>query len=242
MRKIIVDTGWRGADALSAELARGRLEISGVCVSPDAENYEDVCAAVRAKVKSAADIPVYAGAVRPLLNADFIRGKRCPQSDTERNLRPGIRADFMIDCANRCDETEIICLGPLSNIALAVMKDETAMKKVKRIYVAGGALLGYCATTPTSEYNMLADAEAAQKVFASGIPVTLVPVHICRDAAAAVFDVARGARCDTWQAYLSVDTSLGFTRGQTVIDLVGRNPINGETVSGEKQTVVTAIK
>ena len=130
----------------------------------------------------------------------------------------------------------------LSNLALAILMNEEAMKKVKRVYVAGGALLGYQTTTPAAHHAILADPEAADTVFELGIPITMIPAHITDNLQQAAFDVLLGAECESWDAYLDIDTGIGFTRGQTVVDLVGHNPINGAVVSGVKQTVVTAIK
>ena len=241
MKKIIVDVGLAGQEALCRELEKERLDITGVCVSPDVKNYDDLCNMVAAGVKQVKDVPVYKGAQRPLLNREFANSRSCPAADYSGEFASLHRANFMIESAEK-EDVEIICLGALSNVALAVMKNEEAMKKVKRIYVAGGALLGYRSTTPTSHENILADAEAARAVFKSGIPITMIPASAAQDIFAAAFDVAAGARRETWQAYLSVDTGLGFTRGQTVVDLVGRNPINGRTAEGEKQTVVISVK
>jgi hypothetical protein len=55
-------------------------------------------------------------------------------------------------------------------------------------------------------------------------------------------DVVLGAECDTWDAFLTVDTGIGFTRGQTIIDLAGQNPINGFRATGKRHTVITAVK
>lgn len=241
MKKIIVDVGLAGQEALCRELEKDRLDIAGVCVAPDVKNYEDLCNTVAACAKQVKDVPVCKGAQRPLLNREFAFGRSCPPIDYSGQFAPQHRSNFMIECAEK-GNVEIICLGALSNAALAVMKNEAAMKKVKRIYVAGGALLGYRSTTPTSHENILADAEAARAVFKSGIPVTMIPDSAAQDIFAAAFDVAAGAQRETWQAYLSVDTSLGFTRGQTVVDLVGRNPIDGRTAEGKKQTVVISLK
>ena len=242
MRNIIVDIASLGQDALVKALGNKELNILGVTVSPDVENYEDLCNLNINAVRSVSEVPVFKGAQRPLLNKEYVTGKFCAETKTEHEFSDVHAVNFMIDCAKKYDDLEIVCLGTMSNLALAIIKDEEAMKNVKRIYIAGGALLGYQTTTPTAQHNILADVEAVSTVFKSGINITLIPAHISENICEDAFRVVLGAECETWDAYLAVDTGVSFTRGQTVIDLVGRNPITGETVDGKKQTVITAIK
>ena len=103
-------------------------------------------------------------------------------------------------------------------------------------------MLGYTTTTPTAHHNILADAEAADTVFKSAIPITLIPAHIAEDASKAAFEVAAGEPAETMEARVSIDTSIGTTRGQTVIDVVGYNLITMEPNPRKQITVVTALK
>lgn len=242
MRNIIVDIASLGQDALVKALENKELNILGVTVSPDVENYDDLCNLNINAAKAVKDVPVFKGAQRPLLLKDYISGNRCPQTKTEYVFEEKHAANFLIDSANEVENLEILCLGTLSNVALAILKNEEAMKKVKRIYIAGGALLGWQTTTPTSQHNILADVEAADTVIRSGIDLTLIPAHITDNLPMTALDVLLGAECEVWDAFLSIDTGIGFTRGQTIIDLVGHNPINGATVTGKKHTVITAVK
>ena len=242
MRNIIVDIASLGQDALVKALENKELNILGVTVSPDVENYDDLCNLNINTVKQVKDVPVFKGAQRPLLLKDYIAGKKCPPTATEFKFEEKHAVNFLIDSAKEVEDLEILCLGTLSNVALAILKDEEAMKKVKRIYIAGGALLGWQTTTPTSQHNILADVEAAETVFKAGIDLTLIPAHITDNLPLTALDVLLGAECETWDAFLDIDTSIGFSRGQTVIDLVGHNPINDAYVDGIRQTVITAIK
>lgn len=242
MKNIIVDIASSGQEALVKALKNKELNVLGVVVSPDVENYDDLCNLNLNAVRKVSEVPVFKGAQRPLLNKEYITGKFCDKADTEYSFESKHGVNFIIECAKKYDNLEIVCLGTMSNVALAIIKDEEAMKNVKRIYIAGGALLGYQTTTPTSQHNILSDVEATSTVFKSNIPITLIPSHISDHLFEDTFKIVLGAECETWDAFISVDTSIGFTRGETVIDLVGRNPINGDTVDGIKQTVVTAVK
>lgn len=242
MKNIIVDIASSGQEALVKALENRELNILGITVSPDVDNYSDLCNLNIDAVRKVSDVPVYKGAQRPLLYKDYVSGKKCRQTNTEYAFAERHAVNFIIDSAEKYEDLEIVCLGTLSNIALAVLMNEEAMKKVKRIYVAGGALLGYQTTTPTSYHNILADPEAADTVFSLGVPLTMIPAHITDDLRQAAFDVLLGRECETWDAFLTIDTGIGFTRGQTVVDLVGHNPINGAVVTGVRQTVITALK
>lgn len=242
MKNIIVDIASMGQVALSQALTDAELNIIGVTVSPDVDNYDDLANFNIEAIRAVSAVPVYKGAQRPLLDRTYIADKKCVKMGTEHTFSDKHAVNFILDSVNQYENLEIVCLGSLSNIALAILKDEQTMKKVKRIYVAGGSLLGYRTTTPTSQHNILADTEAAATVFKAEIPITLIPAHVVDDLAKATFEVVKGAECETWDAYITIDTSIGMSRGQTVIDLVGRNPINGDTVTGIKQTVVTALK
>ena len=83
MKKIIVDIASAGQEALAAALANPELEILGVTVSPDVENYDDLCNLTLNTVKAVKDVPVFKGAQRPLLYKDYVVGKKCPETATE---------------------------------------------------------------------------------------------------------------------------------------------------------------
>ena len=242
MKNIIVDIASLGQEALVKALGNKELNILGVTVSPDVANYDDLCNLTLETVRKVSNVPVFKGAQRPLLYREYIADKKCPETETTHTFGEINAVNFLIESAEKYDDLEIVCLGTLSNVALAILMNEEAMKKVKRVYVAGGALLGFNTTTPTSYHNILADPEAADTVFKLGIPLTMIPAHITDDLQQAAFDVLCGRECDTWDAFLTIDTGIGFTRGQTVVDLVGHNPINGAVVTGVKQTVITALK
>ena len=77
-------------------------------------------------------------------------------------------------------EIDIITLGPLTNIARAIMTDIETMKRVNRIIMMGSAGLGKGNVTPTAEFNVWQDAEACQIVLESGIePLVFVGWDAC---------------------------------------------------------------
>lgn len=76
----------------------------------------------------------------------------------------------------------IVALGPLTNLALALKEDAAAMAQVGRIVAMGGAVDVPGNVTPTAEFNMFVDPEAAHRVLAAGLPLEIVPLDATRQA------------------------------------------------------------
>jgi len=76
----------------------------------------------------------------------------------------------------------IVALGPLTNLALALKKDAATVGRAGRIVAMGGAVDVPGNVTPTAEFNMYVDPEAAHRVFAAGLPLEIVPLDATRQA------------------------------------------------------------
>lgn len=88
-------------------------------------------------------------------------------------------ADLILEIIDRYPgEITLITLGPLTNIAQALLRDRDTMHKVSRVVSMGGAILVPGNTSATAEFNIATDPEAAQIVLASGLPLTLVPLDV----------------------------------------------------------------
>ena len=92
---------------------------------------------------------------------------------------PG-RADELITQMARQSPNELtlIATGPLTNLAIGLQKDPDGMKKLKEVSIMGGAVRTKGNITPQSEFNIFSDPLAAQIVFRSGMPITLVPLDV----------------------------------------------------------------
>jgi purine nucleosidase len=80
-------------------------------------------------------------------------------------------------------ELTLIAIRPLTNLGAAIDKDPAAFRKLKRIVLMGGSIrrrygdMGYGPDRgPEPEYNIVCDVAAAQKVFASGVPIYMMPL------------------------------------------------------------------
>jgi purine nucleosidase len=130
-----------------------------------------------------ADVPVAAGVREPVLRrrgflwlghegkAIVADGDRLPLSDTH-----GV--DLLIDTVLR-ERPHVVTIGPLSNLAVAIMKEPAVIGAIPHLTVMGGSL-GRTpgVAVPPVEYNLGSDAEAALVVLDAGIPTTLVPLDV----------------------------------------------------------------
>lgn len=124
--------------------------------------------------------------------------RRTPYSHGEDGLgnhffpKPLLRAsnqfapDLILDLVDKYPgEISIAALGPLTNIALALMKRPESAGNIKEIVLTGGAFgfneYAYRNATgdnPVSEWNIYVDPEAADIVFGSGVKVTAVGLDV----------------------------------------------------------------
>ena len=139
------------------------------------------------------DTPVAVGAPKPILRDAIIHSGDNTHGDTGLGnvTLPVTDAPFyektavetIYEHAVACDgELELIPIGPLTNIAQAVMVHPDLKDLIKHITFMGGAMWGGNLTT-TAEFNIWADPEAAKVVLASGIPLTMVGLDVTLKAA-----------------------------------------------------------
>jgi purine nucleosidase len=184
--KIIIDSDTAGDDAAAIILAAmsDTVEILGVTVAAGNVSLEQAAKNCMAALELAgSDAPVYLGATTPLSGeekecfsvygkdgmgeADIIHPKGKPQ---EKNA-----IDFILDTIRENPgEIEIMALGPVTNIAMAIQKDRETMLKVKRIWSMGTAGFGPGNATPVAEFNVYKDAPAYKVMLELGVPVTVI--------------------------------------------------------------------
>ena len=137
------------------------------------------------------DTPVHKGADRPLVQPiidakyvhgdDGLGGARRP----ERQALPasedavGVLRRTFGDCAAKGDKADILMIGPLTNLALALVLEPSIIDGIGRLTIMGGNVYGRGNTTPAAEFNIYADPEAAQVVLTAGIDTVVVPWEPC---------------------------------------------------------------
>jgi len=132
------------------------------------------------------EIPVARGADKPLLR-DLVTA---PQFHGQSGLdgvelpEPGIKAldidavDFIINMLEESiEKITLVPTGPLTNIAMVLLKKPEIKHKIERIVLMGGGMHD-SNVTPVAEFNIYVDPEAAKIVFESGVPITMVGLDV----------------------------------------------------------------
>ncbi|NOD46504.1 MULTISPECIES: nucleoside hydrolase [unclassified Ruegeria] len=196
-RKIIIDTDPGQDDAVAILLALAspdEIEVLGITavagnvpLSLTAKNARIVC-----ELAGQTGVPVYAGCdrplIRPLVTAEHVHGKTGLDGpvlpDPEMPLADGHAVDFIIETLRKHDSgTVTLCpLGPLTNIAMAFRKAPDIVDRVQEIVLMGGAYFEVGNITPTAEFNIHVDPEAADIVFRSGRPIVVMPLDVTHKA------------------------------------------------------------
>ncbi|MBY6055058.1 nucleoside hydrolase [Leisingera daeponensis] len=192
-RKIIIDTDPGQDDAVAILLALAspeELELLGItCVAGNvplsltSKNARIVCEAA-----GRTDVPVYAGSkaplARPLITAEHVHGQTGldgPQLwEPEMPLAEGCGVDFIIETllSHEPGTVTLCTLGPLTNVAAAFGRAPAIIERVQEIVMMGGAYFEVGNITPAAEFNIYVDPEAAETVFRSGVPVTVMPLDV----------------------------------------------------------------
>jgi len=132
------------------------------------------------------DIPVASGAavplVRRLVTAKYAHGNNGlgGVEFPEPKLKPV--AESAVELMRKVihaspGEITIVAVGPLTNVAAALISDPSLAAKIPEIVVMGGSLNGGN-VTPSAEFNFYVDPEAARIVFDAGVPLTMVGLNV----------------------------------------------------------------
>ncbi len=194
-RPLIIDCDPGHDDALALLMALAspdEFDILGITavagnvpLALTAENALRVCA-----LAGKPDTPVYAGCARPILRplrtAEHVHGPTgldgAELPPASASLRPAHAVDFIIDSVLGAGGDMVLApLGPLTNIALAIVKEPAVAGAIGEIVLMGGAA-GAGNITPAAEFNIHVDPHAAAVVFGAGIPLTMVGLDVTRKA------------------------------------------------------------
>lgn len=191
-RKIIIDTDPGQDDAAAIMLALGSPELEVLGITVVAGNVPLALTERNARmileICGRGDVPVHAGADRPLIRklvtAEYVHGKTgldgVEPFEPVAPLRQGHAVDFMIETLMRAEAGSVsMCmLGPLTNLALALRKAPEIASRIKEIILMGGGFFEGGNVTPSAEFNIYVDPEAAAIVFGSGVPVSVFPLDV----------------------------------------------------------------
>ena len=215
-QKIIIDTDPGQDDAVAILLALAspdEIEVLGITavagnvpLSLTEKNARIVC-----ELAGRPDIAVYAGCDRPLrrklVTAEHVHGKtgldgpELPEPKIRLKEKHGV--DFIIDTFMQEPENSVsLCpLGPLTNVASAILKEPKIASRIKQIVLMGGAYFEVGNITPAAEFNIFVDPDAAKIVFEAGIDMVVMPLDVTHKA------LVTGERNE---AFRQLDTSVGI--------------------------------
>ena len=191
-RSIIIDSDPGQDDAVALLLALASPELDVLGVTAVAGNvplsYTSRNARVIVELAGRPDVPVFPGAirpmVRPLVTAEHVHGKTGLDGpslpDPTIALQDEDAVDFIIrTLRERPAGSVTLCpLGPLTNIALALIRAPDIAPRIAEIVLMGGAYFEGGNITPSAEFNIYVDPHAAEVVFKSGAPIVMMPLDV----------------------------------------------------------------
>ena len=196
-RKIIIDTDPGQDDGVAILLALASpedVEVLGVVavggnvpLSRTSLNARKIV-----ELSGRTDVPVYAGCARPIMRkpvtAEHVHGNtglnglELPEPTLPLQAQHGV--DFIVETVRNAGPKSVtLCtLGPLTNVAMALVKAPEIVPNIAEIVSMGGAYFEAGNVTPAAEFNIYVDPEAAETVLTSGIPVTLMSLDVTHQA------------------------------------------------------------
>ncbi len=224
MRNFIIDTDTASDDAVALVMALQAPDVAVKAITVVAGNVplaQAVQNALYTVELCSATVPVYAGCAKPLLR-ELATAQEVHGNDgmgdiglplQGRRPAPGHAADALrAQIKAHAGDITLVTLGPLTNVALALLREPELAQQVSHCYIMGGIGTGHGNISPLAEFNIWVDPEAAKIVFESGLPITMVGWDISWKYA--TFDAAAVAdlrSCGTALADFFVDIQSTLT-------------------------------
>lgn len=192
-RKIIIDCDPGQDDAVALFLAMAspeELDVIGITtvagnvpLERTQHNARQMC-----DIAGRSDVPVYAGCsepmARPLRTAEMIHGETGINGievfEPKTPLQSEHAVDFIVRTLLDAEDASVtlVPVGPLTNIGTAIDKEPAILPKIEQIVLMGGAMREGGNRTPSAEFNILVDPDAADIVFRCGQPITQMGLDV----------------------------------------------------------------
>jgi purine nucleosidase len=190
-RSFLIDTDTASDDAVALIMALREPDVRVAAITVVWGNVpveQGVRNALFVTELCGAEVPVFQGAAQPLerpaAHAQWFHGRDglgdCGFAPARRVKEAGDAVEALVAVARATPGSVLVTLGPLTNIALALTRYPEFASYISRTVVMGGAACTVGNVTPTAEYNIWADPEAARVVFRSGLPIEMVGWELCR--------------------------------------------------------------
>jgi purine nucleosidase len=190
-RPILIDTDTASDDAVALIMAlrSPRVEVKAITIVAGNVSVDQATKNALFTVElCGAEVPVFRGAAKPRLRelqtATWFHGRDGlgdqGYAPSRLSAASGNAVDVLIETVQATPGMEIITLGPLTNLALALERWPALAHSIGRCVVMGGAPCSEGNVTPAAEFNIWVDPEAARSVFASGAPIEMIGWHLSR--------------------------------------------------------------
>lgn len=190
-RTLLIDTDTASDDAVALIMALRSPLVTVAAITVVAGNVPVEQAtrnALCAVELCGSEVPVYMGAAKPLRReleaATWFHGMDglgdCGYAPAQRQHHAPHAVEAMVATVMANPGIEIITLGPLTNLALALEREPRIALNIGRCVIMGGAACTEGNVTPAAEFNIWVDPEAARAVFLSGLPVEMVGWELSR--------------------------------------------------------------
>lgn len=229
-RKIIIDCDPGQDDAVALLLAfasPAELEVLGVTTVGGNVPLEltQRNARMMCDVAGKTDMPVFAGCAEPLQRslqtAEAIHGETGIDGidvfEPETPLQEAHAVDFIVETLLAADQASVTLVptGPLTNIAAAIQREPRILDSVERIVIMGGAMREGGNRTPSAEFNIMVDPEAADIVFQCGRPIISMGLDVTHQVLSTRERVARIRALDNSVAIATAGMLSFFDRYDT---------------------------
>jgi inosine-uridine nucleoside N-ribohydrolase len=185
--KAIIDCDPGHDDVMAILLGGHTLDLQGITPVHGNASLENTTRNARQTVEFAGltAVPIAKGMPRPLVRepryapqVHGVTGLDGPTLDPPTvALHEQHAVDFIIDRSHAIEDLYLVPVGPLTNIASALLRDPTLPSRITGMSLMGGSLM-FGNSTPTAEFNIYCDPEAAHIVFTSGIPIKMIGLNV----------------------------------------------------------------
>lgn len=212
------DPGVDDAIALLLTFAAPELDLRGIVtvagnvpLDATAANARRIC-----ELAQRQDVQVYAGCPRPIMQvletAEAVHGETgligVDLPSPTMPLQPEHGVAWMVQALLTAPQPVVLAmLGPMTNLAMAIVQAPQIIPKIQRVVMMGGAIT-HGNVTPSAEFNLYSDPHAAHIVLTSGVPMTLISLDVTHSA------IATPARLQRLR-------EIGAPIGPVVADLLG---------------------
>lgn len=180
------DTGVDDAVALLLAFASDEFDILGVCTTDGNVSAEQVARNTRIirEIAGREDVPVHIGCPRPIVRDQVEAGHFHGESglgdleifEPRTQAADGHAVNFIIDTVMRLppEAVTLAVTGPMTNLAVAMIMQPEIIERLGPVIIMGGARSEGGNIIASAEFNVFADPHAAQVVFTSGCPITVL--------------------------------------------------------------------